>query len=244
MYNPFRKYQEEEKDGTGTGGTGDGKDEKPDLGEISKTLSAVTQAVTMLASGHDELKTTQGKIAEALEALKPKAPEEKPITPESLFEGIDLTGMDNAGLAKLVVEKATAIVEERLGKAGKETDSRINSIQEQIHNKDTAEAVKNLKDNNPDFFEWTAEMRQLIAQNPTLNVRQAYVIAKAEHPEKSAAMTKKYAKPLEAKRPVGLLPTSVSHSEGAGKMSKGEAALAAFDATFGAAGLGNSTNVV
>lgn len=234
----------EDGDGSGNGGGtdaskgGDLSDNKDGKGDdLKATVGMLTQAVTLLGKGLEEIKANNGDLGKAIEALKPKEPEAKPITPESLLDGVDLTEMDNAQLANLIITKATTLAEAKVKEAmagyTKATDDKVNSLAETVHSKNAAEAIAAISKDNPDFFEWKPEIAAIFRQHPTLTIAEAFTLAKNSNPAKVAEMTKKYVKPTE-KKIFSFAPGGV-RSEGGGKMSQGAAAEAAFNAVFGQA---------
>lgn len=233
---------QEEDTGAGGGGGGGGmedKDKKPDTG--AQEIALLKQAVGLLAQGqkdsNDKLVELTGKLTEY---LAPKKEEDDPIIssdPSKLFEGVDLTQLDNAGLANLVVQKATdiatKITEQKMKEVGSTFDGKLGELANTVHSKNAKEAMQAVAKDNPDFMEWGPEMRKVIGEHPSVSIQQAYVLARAENPHKVAEMTKKYAKAPEVKY-FSFAPSG-TRSDGGGKMSQQQAAEKAFDEVFGSA---------
>lgn len=213
---------------------------------LQENVSMLTQAVGLLGKGLEEIRASQSQIADHLKPPPPPAPD--PITPDSLLKDAgDLSQMDNAQIANLILAKATEIAEakvkEVVSTSTKTIDDKVNSLAATVHSAHAREAADKLAAANPDFFEWTPEMRRIVADHPTISMQDAYTLAKSRDPEKVASMTKKYAKTPDATI-ISLAPGN-KRLEGGGKMSPGDAALAAFDAVFaGTTGiLNNDTKV-
>jgi hypothetical protein len=222
-----------EGEGTGTG-TGSGEPTKggdPASAQAAE-LGVLKQAVGLLAQGFDELKNQGTKMQETLETLaKPKETTSAPITPDKMFEGVDLTQMDNSGLATLVLQKATELVESKLKEHGTVIDGKITSIHSNLAERDVKSQVADLSKEAPDLYEWRPEIQKILGEHTTLSIKDAYILAKSQDAKKSAEMIKKYATKPDVKH-FSFAPSG-TRSDGGGKMSQADAAAAAFDSVFG-----------
>lgn len=233
----------------GEGGEGEGKGTPtPD-----PRVELLTQAVGLLAQQNEKFGTTLEAINATMTGLKP-APkgEEEPIpsTPDKMFEGLDLAQMDNAALAAMVIQKATdiatALVDKKMKDGTKGIEDRLGSLATTVHSKNAEDAFERAKTAHPDLLEWGPEMRKQIEQHPSISIAESYALARSADAKKAAEMDKKYAPKVEAKT-FSLTPRGTQQVEGAGKMKRAEAALAAFDSIFGPSGnglLNSDTKVV
>lgn len=213
----------------------------------AEQISMLTQSVSILARGFEDLKNSQTQSNEMVQRLATatqQTPAQIQHTAETLFgDDVDMDSMSNKDMAKLIAASVSKIVDAKIGTLSNQTAQAIQNLAHQFETKNASEQIAKSVEKNADFFEYSNEMRQLLKENPTLTPARAYNLAKAENPEKVAKLAAKYAKPNDdtGPGPISLLPTSYSANskgKGPGRMSQQDAAHSAFDALFKDAGAG------
>jgi hypothetical protein len=235
-------------DGTGGGAGGDsgtGGDPKADEAKVLQLqqIELLTQSVGTLAKGLEELRTNQSSITEALAKLAEGTGQSKQdqtkIAQELFGDDVDLEHLDRKSFAKLIQASITQAVTKDLNTAQEKISGQINELASRFESKNANEQITATAEKNPDFWEWSTEIKKVLTEHPNLSVIRAYNLVKAENPDKVAKMNEKYNKPAAKKETpfVGLTPTSSNRTDGtAKKMSASEAANAAFESVIARVG--------
>lgn len=183
----------------------------------------------------EEIKGSNAKLTELVAGLvKPTAAAPPAITQESLLEGIDFENLDKSQIANLILQKATTLAEAKIkdateGATGK-LRTEIEALGAVVHGDISKRSIDAAAAERPDFFEWTAEIREAFKAHPTLTVIEAYNLVKSNpgYAKKVEEMGTKY-KPKNTNI-ISLLPgAGGSRGDGGGKMNRGDAAADAWD---------------
>lgn len=213
----------------------------------AEQISMLTQSVSILARGFEDLKNSQAQsnaMVQQLATATSQTPAQIQHTAETLFgDDVDMDNMSNKDMAKLIAASVSKIVDTKINTLTGQTAQAIQNLAHQFETKNASEQIAKSVEKNADFFEYSDEMRQLLKENPTLTPARAYALAKAENPAKVEKLAAKYAKPNNdtGLGPISLLPTSYSSNnkgKGVGRMTQQDAAHSAFDAIFKDIGAG------
>lgn len=240
-YSKIKHTLRDEADGQGNDLGGDTKDDA--AAQHAEQMSLLTKSVGILAQGLEELRGNQSSITEALAKLAEgtghSKQEQKEIAQDLFGDDVDMEQLSRKDFAKLIQASIVSAVDQKLSASTEKVTGQVADLASRFESKNASEQINTLAGNNPDFWEWSAEIKQLLQENPTLNVSRAYHLAKAENPDKVAKLAPKYNKPTTKETPfIGLTPTSSRRgAEGTSKMTSREAANKAFDQVM--AGLGD-----
>ena len=218
------KYSLMDEAGGETGGAGGGDAGDGDAGapKADPQVELLTKSVGLLTQGLQQLSEQQAQIAASLETFSKSATPPKDETPpdDNIFNDVDLEQLDRKQLIGLITKSITTEMQKTLGGITNDVDTKINNLAERFEQKNAGEAVQRAAEANPDFWEWSTEIKQLLKENPTLTVSRAYNLAKSEAPKKVEELGKKYLKEEQGSTKVnrdfglmGLTPTS-SRSSG------------------------------
>lgn len=233
---------EEANDGTGGAGGGAGGGDDAKALQLQQ-IELLTQSVGTLAKGLEELRSNQSTITEALaklaEGTGQSKQEQKDLAEDLFGPDVDLEQLDRKSFAKLIQASVQQSISKELSTGQEKLANQINELASRFETKNASEQIGATAKDNPDFWEWSAEIKKVLTEHPNLSVTRAYNLVKAENPEKVAKLKDKYNKPAPKKDTfIGLTPTS-GHlgAEGTNKkMSANDAANAAFDAVMAQVG--------
>ncbi len=239
LYNKVNRVLLDEAD-EGKGGSGDADAAAKAAAEASRQqVEVLTQSVQLLAKGFEELRGNQTQLTEALAKLADTTPKKVEQAAEVMFgDDVDIEQLSRKDLAKLIEVSITKGVDAKLAKIQEGIAGKVEDLAMRFESKNAGEAVEKVASNHPDFWEWSNEMKALLAENPSLSVNRAYTIVKAENPDKVEKLKSKYEKKTEKPRDFfSLLPTSGrGRADGSGKMTQEQAAEDAFDKIMGELG--------
>ena len=145
----------------------------------------------------------------------------------------------------MLLTKFDEALQRNLKTALKPVEDRVGQIDERVNSDLAGREISAAAEKRPDFMEWRAEISELVKDNPRLSVTRAYTIARAEHPEKTKDMDKKYSK-ADTPKPsfTGFTPTrGGGRGEGATRMKFSEAAEKAYDEVLAGLGGANLDNL-
>jgi len=221
-------------------GSGGAADNQNADNTSQQQIELLTKSVGLIAEGLSKMEGNQNMILETLARVTDQSKAEvKHEIKEEFGADVDLEQLDRRQFATFIVRQAEAAFKEEIKNMLGTVDSKVQDLATRFESKNASEQITKVSDNNPDFWEWSSEIKQLLSENPTLTVNRAYALAKSENPKKAEELHKKFAKPEPKKQQsfFGLTPTSsISTRSNAGKMSQKEAAEAAFDKVMGELG--------
>jgi hypothetical protein len=226
---------DEADDGTGkTAGTG----ATPNQHE--QQIELLTKSVGLLAEGLQKMEGNQSEIIATLAKVTEQSKGEVRQELEHKFgEGVDLEQLDRKDFAAFIMENTAKALRSEMTKLLEGVESKVTNLATSFESKNANEQISKTAHDNPDFWEWSGEIKNLLKENPTLTVNRAYNLARSENKDKVKELDTKYAKPVAKKEQsfLGLTPTSsVGARDGTGKMSQREAAEKAFDKVMGELG--------
>ena len=200
-------------------------------------IELLTKSVGLLAEGLQKMEGNQQNIVSALANITSQS---KGAVREELKEefgkDVDLEQLDRKDFAAFIIKSAEVVLKTEMAKLLGDVDKKVTNLASSFESKNANEQIAKAADQNPDFWEWSNEIKQMLAENPTLSVNRAYQLAKSENHKKAEELNKKYAKPTEKKEQsfLGLTPTSsIGTRDATGKMTQKEAAEKAFDKVMG-----------
>lgn len=203
----------------------------------AQQIELLTKSVGLLAEGLQKMEGNQNDIVATLAKITEQSKGEVREQLDNKFgEDVDLEQLSRKDFAAYIVENASKALTAEMQKVLGEVDSKVNNLAANFESKNANEQIQKTAESNPDFWEWSQEMKALLQENPTLTVSRAYHLAKSENQEKANKLKAKYDKPAESKKQsiFGLTPTSSIGSRGdTGKMTQREAAEKAFDKIMG-----------
>ena len=219
------------------GNQGGGGDKKPLPND--EQIQLLTQSVGLLAQGLEKMEGNQTMILETLAKVTEQSTKQVKEQIEDKFgEDIDLETLDRKDFAKFLLGKITTNIQDEMKKALEGVDSKVQNLATSFESSKATEQIEKTAADNPDFWEWSAEIKALLNENPSLSVKRAYSLAKSENQKKATELDKKYNPPKNEKKEasfLGLTPTSSlsTRETGAVKMTPNEAAEKAFDKIMG-----------
>jgi len=240
---PHYPVLEEEGGDKGAGGGGAGEDKDGDKGNSkgSENTEMLMRGMAVVAKGISEM---QNSNKELLEFMRTQAEKGSGKGDEGggegggdkgskggLFDGVDMEQLDRKDFAAMLLAKFEDRLAHHMKEAVKPLDERLGKVSDRVENDLANREINTAAGERPDFYEWRAEIAQLVKDNPGLSVTRAYTVARSENKDKATKMDEKYVKKSEAKSPafVGLTPTGGGgRGEGATKMKFNEAAEKAY----------------
>ena len=202
-------------------------DEKFEDSEAFKKLNKTVQGLAILVQqGQVAATKSQGNfdtLIAKMDKMSVVKPIKKDVDPEAIND------LENDEFLKIVLKEMGKLVDDKVGKVSDRidvTDGRVSQT----------EVKKQIIDlNKSDFFDWTDEIKNLSKNNPALNVKQLYNLARDGNESKAAELDEKYAEKKDDKdKPgfLGLMPTSGVTAEGDEKLTNEEAMDKAWDETM------------
>ena len=199
-------------------------------------LELLTKSMNILTAGFQSLQENQAALANTLSELNTKVGtpvEHANTSPKDIFADVDLEQLDRKQFAQLMISTTANALKAEMNNLLGGVDDRISGLAERFESKNAEEQIGKVSGNNPDFWEWSGEIKTLLKENPTLSVSRAYNLAKTENPEKATKLSKQYNKSETKDQSFfGLTPTS-TRTRGTGKMTQKEAAEKAFENVMG-----------
>lgn len=220
--------------GDGNKGHAGGNEDKQN--SSTQQVELLTQSVGLLAKGLEELRGNQSAITEALaklaEGTGQSKQEQKNLAQDMFGPDVDLEQLDRKSFAQLIQASIQQGISKELNTANEKLNEKISELSSRFESKNANEQITATAEKNPDFWEWSTEIKAVLQEHPNLSVTRAYNLVRSENPTKVAKLQEKYNKPAPKKDVfVGLTPTSSRTSADGGnkKMNASEAANAAFD---------------
>lgn len=237
-------------DGSSGGGGGEGgvSDVQKTVGELAQQVGVLTKAMSVLAQGNQEMQSSIRALSENIgqgfsSIRKPDGEGDKAPPNGNLFEGVDLEQLDRNQFGTMILSKFMERLDAHMEGKLKPFEQKIGQIESTVVQDLGRRNIADVSSANKDLYEWKDEIAVILKESPQLSLARALAIARAENPDKNAAMQKKYASSggdgdRQKLAFLGLTPTSRSGpSDGkGGKMKLSEAAERAFDdvvASFG-----------
>lgn len=149
--------------------------------KLNQEVQQSRQQSSQLLSDPDVLRLVQLKQQGKKVSLAPED-EVKEVVEEPEEEEIDWDELDNAGLAKEVMKRTTSSVEKVLNKHLKPVNEKFQTVEsftKQEQAKALQQQVAEARKKYTDFDDYQQQMVQLNAENPSLNVSELYILAKA-----------------------------------------------------------------
>lgn len=230
----------EADDGSGKGGSGSDSGnsnsgaggDKDNAASSTQQIELLTKSVGLLAQGLQKMEANQASLVEALAKITDTSKKDVKAGIEDMFgKDVDLEQLSRQDFAAYISNAIKDQVVAETKKMTEAVDGRVNDLASKFESKNAGEQISALANVKPDFWEWSAEIKTLLKDNPTLSVKRAYTIARDEDSAKANKMDEKYKKQEDDDGQfIGLTPTSSLASKGTkSKMSPSEAANAAFD---------------
>ena len=229
--------------GGGGGGGGSGID-----------INMLATQVDLLAKGVNALVADQTSVKEALAQL-PKTLAEMNRPPEdegnkgggfgkaeNLFGDLDLEQLDRTQFGTVRLTKFMENLDKHMGARLKPLEDKLGQVETTVTSDLGRRQVDELQTEAKDLMEWKDELAATLKENPSLTLKRAYTIVRAENPDKASKLDAKASNGKDAGDVfLGLTPTSRSTgSDGkGGRMKFHEAAQRAFDDTLTAFGGGS-----
>lgn len=246
--------QDEADDGAGKGG-GAGSDtpkddeHKDDQPDVKAQLELVTKSIGLLAQGMQASesrfnsfieKVESGEIGGGKNKESIKDDDTDKLNKESeLFKDLDLEQMNRKQFAETLLSRAAEMFTVEMKKQLGSVDEKIGTLAERFESKNASEQITRVASDNPDFWEWSAEIKAVLKDTPNLSVQRAYALVKSENPEKATKLKLKFNPEKKTNKSfIGLTPTSSKGGAGTGKKSFTEASAAAFDKVMSELGEG------
>ena len=229
---------DEANDGAGTGAAGAASAASDDNAKAAadaskQQIELLTKSVGLLAENLQKMEGNQGQIVAALAKIteQPKSSVKEQL--ETQFgDDVDLEQLDRKDFAKYIRTHTMTDIKSEVAKLTDVMIAKIEDLGGRFESKNANEQIERTANTNKDFWEWSAEIKGLLKETPTLSVSRAYKLARSENLEKAKELDKKYNPPEKDKEHkfLGLTPTSFTGArEGTKKMSAKEAANKAFD---------------
>lgn len=191
---------------------------------------SMEQVVAAIQYLGQQMQAIKASVAAVQEQAKPAAPD-KPDNSNKDLEDVDVEALSRAEFARYIVnqvqEKLVGPIHERIG-----------SDEEEIQRRQARQEVARLEKEHEDFWDWQDEIAEVLRKHPTLEIEEAYRLARTTHPDKAERIDKAAADKSRAdaeEEPEdqtpdfgGLLPTSGKVSKNT-NMSAKEAAEAAWE---------------
>lgn len=200
-------------------------------------IELLTKSVGLLAEGLQKMEGNQQNIVAALAKItdQSKAGVREDLK-EEFGKDVDLEQLDRKDFAAFIIKRTEAALKDEMAKLLGDVDKKVTNLASSFESKNANEQIAKTANDNPDFWEWSTEIKQMLSENPTLSVNRAYHLAKSENQKKVEELNKKYTKPAAKKEQsfLGLTPTSsIGTRDATGKMTQKEAAEKAFDKVMG-----------
>jgi len=165
------------------------------------------------------------------------------------YDDADLESMSRRQFMDLLSQQFGQTLDKKLG----EVRDELNTTRHESHRERITRQVQDLQKEKPDFDKWRDEMSILVKKNPSLGPREAYILARADNPEKAkeidaelekessndggngrdSSSQKKTGNQKEGGNFGGMRPSSGERSEENNEMSNEDSFEAAWDAVFG-----------
>ena len=219
-------------------GVGDASSSDAAAQQTAQQIELLTRSVGMLAEGLQKMEGNQGNIVAALAKITDMSKSEvRAQVAEDFGDDVDLEQLDRKSFAKFLMDNISKSFKSELESSMKSIDARVTNLATSFESKNATEQIAKTAEHNADFWEWSAEIKQILSENPSLTVNRAYNLVKAENPDKVQTLQKKYTKEPAKKEPsfLGLTPTSSVSTRGSatGKQNARAAAESAFDKIMG-----------
>lgn len=248
FYNKFQRFAKRMAD-DGSGGDSGGADnlgagDNKNAPDTQVQVELLTKTVGLLAEGLQRMEGSHNDVLAALAKMSDQSKANVQEAAEVKFgEDVDLTQLDRKQFAALIIDSTRKAVQSELNKITSDVDTKVSELGARFESKNANEQINKTAEANPDFWEWSTEIKQLLKENPTLSVARAYNLAKAEDTKKAKSLDSKYNPPKSKgeQSGFGLTPTSsIGTRSGTGKMNQKEASEKAFDTVM--ANLGDVLN--
>jgi len=202
---------------------------KPTEGEGGEKKNETSEAIRTMMEGLQGVVTLVTELKDQVEEMKSKPAPTKETEPEEDPRARDLEKLSRSEFAQFLLDQVSGVVKESLNPIA----DKLGSVENRTHQDNIRGQVKDLttgENARKDFFDWQQEMSILSKDNPTLNVKQLYNLARTENPSKASDLDKKYKEPEPEKKSEfgGLTPSSTVVVEKT-DMQANEAAETAFD---------------
>lgn len=207
--------------------------------EFLQTITSMGDGMKALAEGMGKINSRIDDIEKSTEGPEKKVDKKKNIDNLELLDRKSFMGVMLDEMKEIIADAVTPVknsIENNTTNAGKE------KLQKEIKKAQAA---------NADFNEWGDEILDIAKKNPGISPQRAYVIARAENPNKAEKMDEKFKTDDQKKKEEkgaldakaassddiaeqfgGLLPTSGSVVD-SDKLDGDKAADIAWDKTFG-----------
>lgn len=174
-------------DGSGDGAGNAGGASAPDWGNF---IGAIDKLNTNLGG---KLDAVLGAAQSAQPSGEPDDSEGDDAPPPNFDE------MTNAELVAFLSSNTNRTMKAIMSEALAPLIDRVNGLTTSFTQNSVNADVEKVRADNKDFGEWHDEMIDLAKENPTLNVKRLYALAKAENPAKAEKLAAKYAPPPKPK---------------------------------------------
>lgn len=109
---------------------------------------------------------------------------------------VDVNSLDNAGFQKFLMKGVGKLLDEKFGQIGQ----KIDGVSSEFRTDKLRSQYKDIKETNLDFDDWADEMQALAKENPGLNLKQLYTLARSENETKAKELDAKYAKTKDGEK--------------------------------------------
>jgi uncharacterized coiled-coil protein SlyX len=153
----------------------------PAFQEVQRQLKGLGMIVTQQSQSSKKLTESVSALVGKLDGITTTRKDDDEDEDEDA-----LNDLDNKQLVKLVLGEVGKVLDKKLEGVGTKIDATANRL-------DEAEVKRQVVElGAKDFFEWGDEISSLAKDNPGLNVKQLYRLARDEDPEKATKLDEKY----------------------------------------------------
>lgn len=150
-----------------------------DMGKLVRGMVAIQQQQTTVLN---DIRTKQ---AAAADPKNQKDPDD-----EDDDEDVDVNSLDNNQFQKMLMKEIGSVIDEKLGTFGQKLDGVSNAF----HTDKLKMEYAKVKEEHPDFDDWSDEMKVLAKDNPRLDLTQLHTLARSGNDVKAKELDAKYAK--------------------------------------------------
>lgn len=196
----------------------------PDIEKLTKTVSGLVTLTQTLARQNQEQGTRLNALLEKVEKgeLGGGKPQQKT---EDKDGPLDISTEDG----NLDVNKLGGYLKNIVADAVKPLSQELEGMKKTSASSRIQQEFTELREKHKDFEEWAPEIKELAKENPGLNLKRLYTLARAENPDKAKELDEKFAEPNpddlkkqeQAKIFGGLFPSSTAKNSGSGEDDKG-----------------------
>jgi hypothetical protein len=188
-------------------------DNAPDWRSFLDGLNKLEEVNREVSNKLNKLDTLNATVQRASEA-----PPEPPPPP-------NFDEMTNAEIVAHVTGSVTQQMQEAIAAALKPLTDQLAGLHQAVMTNSVTGDMKELRAQHKDFSDWKQEMIGLAQQHPSLGLRDVYLLARANNPEKASKLDAQYAPPAPPRpKPFGGLTPYMMGDKGVKPPLTGEAA--------------------